>query len=78
MLLLMHCHSCLCQAQDITSEGLTLSKLQTTTAEDDTLKAVLGYVRTQWPLKEQIPADFLAYYYTWNELHVEQDCLMRD
>ncbi len=28
----------------ITSEGLTLSELQTTTAEDETLKAVLGYV----------------------------------
>ncbi len=39
---------------------------------------VLGYVRAQWPPKQQIPADLLAYYHTRNELHVEQDCLVRD
>ncbi len=62
----------------ITGDGLTLAELQTTTANDDTLKMVLSYVWAQLPPKQQIPADLLAYYHTWNKLHVEQDCLVRD
>ncbi len=62
----------------ITGDGLTLSELQTTMAEDETRKVVLGYVWTQWLPKQQVPADLLAYYHTQNELHVEQGCLVRD
>ncbi len=62
----------------IAGDGLTLAELQTATANDDTLKLVLSYVRAQWPPKQQISADLLAYYHTRNELHVEQDCLVRD
>ncbi len=62
----------------ITGDGLMLAELQATTTEDETLKTVLGYVQAQWPPKKQIPADLLAYYHTWNVLHMEQGCLVRD
>ncbi len=62
----------------ITGEGVTLTELKTTTNEDDVLQQVLGYVRSQWPAKQQVSANLLPYYHTRNELHTEQGCLVRD
>ncbi len=39
----------------IAGDSLTLAELQTTTANDDTLKMVLSYVQAQWPPKQQFP-----------------------
>ncbi len=59
-------------------DGVTITKLQEATARDDTLQQVLHFVRTQWPLKQQVPANLLPYYNTRNELHIECDCLVHD
>ncbi len=48
--------SCDVTLKRIMGKGLTLSELQTMTAEDETLKAVLGYVQTQWMPKQSNPA----------------------
>ncbi len=62
----------------ITGEGLTLTEIQTATATDETLSKVVEFVLMQWPPKGQIPADLLPYYHVRDELHLEQDCLVRD
>ncbi len=62
----------------IVGDGVTITELQEVSARDDTLQAVLHFVRAQWPLKQQVPANLLPYYHTRNELHIEHNCLVCD
>ncbi len=46
----------------IAGDGITITELQETTAKDDTLQEVIRFIRTQWPPKQQVPANLLPYY----------------
>ncbi len=62
----------------ITGAGLTLTELQSSTAGDETLHQILGFVCSQWPPKKQVPSDLSPYYHIQDELHIEEGCLVRD
>ncbi len=47
----------------IAAEGMTLTKLQSATAEDPILQQVIPFVNGHWPAKTMVPPDLLAYYH---------------
>ncbi len=47
----------------IAGDRVTITELQEVTAKDDTLQEVICFVRTQWPPKQQVPANLLPYYH---------------
>ncbi len=62
----------------ITGAGLTLTELQSSTAGDEALHQVLGFVCSQRPPKKQVPSDLSSYYHIRDELHIEEGCLVPD
>ncbi len=58
--------------------GITLSKLQQSTAADPLLSKVVGFVRKHWPPKSKISEQLKSYYLVCSELSVENGCLIRD